>query len=124
MKVQSTGPTELELSEVGVAEVRLAPSFGAVELLAASLAVCTGAVLKVHAENVVKLPLDNVRVRVGWTTEERPLRVAAFELDILWPELPEARRDSVRRAALTCTVHRTLEHSPEITTRVSALLRE
>lgn len=124
MKLRSTGTGQLELSEVGVSEIVLDPSFGAVELLAASLAVCTGAVLRVHGENVVKLPLDCVRVRVSWRTEERPLRVSAFELDIVWPGLPEARRDSVRRAALTCTIHRTLERSPEITTRVSTLLRE
>lgn len=124
MKVRSTGDRQLELSEVAVPEIELDVSFGAVELLAASLAACTGAVLKIHGENVVKLPLDDVRVRVAWQTEERPLRVAAFELDIVWPGLPENRLESVRRAAATCTVHRTLEQSPEIATRVSALFRE
>jgi uncharacterized OsmC-like protein len=120
MRVRSSGPNQLELTQVSSPEVELQiESLGAIELLAASLGVCTARVLDAYAANVAKVPIDSLAIRVSWELDEHPLRVGALDVGIVWPELPESRLEAARRAALTCTVHRTFSHPPTLMTRVS-----
>jgi uncharacterized OsmC-like protein len=120
MRVRSSGPSQLELTQIASPELELQiDSLGAIELLAASLGVCTARVLETYAANVAQVPVDSLVVRVSWQLDEHPLRVGALELSIRWPELPQSRLEAARRAALTCTVHRTFAHPPTITTSVT-----
>ena len=123
MRIDLRGATELELSQISLPALDIqgdagGEGFGALQMLAASLALCTGAVLATYAENVLKIGTAGLRLGVSWAYAERPFRVKSMELRVHWPELPEDRLDAVRRAAASCTVHRTLENPPEITTTV------
>ena len=117
------GPTELEvakLDEPGLALVGDAggEGFGPLQMLAASLALCTASVLHVYAHEVAKAAITELSIRVLWSYAERPYRVGRIEMVIRWPALPEDRRAAAARAAASCTVHRTFEHPPELITRV------
>jgi putative redox protein len=92
--------------------------FGPLQMLVASLVLCTAAVLKTYANNVLRLEVAGLRLSAEWAYAERPKRVGEIQLEIVWPGLPESRIEAVRRAAETCTVHRTLERPPDVTTRV------
>jgi uncharacterized OsmC-like protein len=123
MVVDLIAPTELEVRELGRPAFVLSgdaggEGFGALQMFAASLGACTGAVLVAYSENVLHVPVDGLRLRVRWRYAERPRRVGALELEVHWPELPEDRLDAVRRAAASCTVHRTLERAPDVETTV------
>ncbi len=123
MLIDLVAATELELRAVGDGAFHVhgdagGQGFGALQMFAASLAMCTASVLATYAENVLHVPIDQLRLRVRWSYAERPYRVGEIELDVHWPELPEDRLDAVRRAAAACTVHRTLERPPEVTTTV------
>lgn len=91
--------------------------FGPLQMLAASLALCTASVLSAYAENVVRVGTASLSVRVRWSYDDG--RVAGMQMAITWPELPEDRVEPARRAATTCTVHRTLEHPTGVVTTVS-----
>jgi uncharacterized OsmC-like protein len=120
MRVSRVGPEQIELRDADHDGLSLeGEPFGAIELLATSLLVCSARVLETYATNVAKLSIAGLRLRAAWSLAERPARVEKLELDIVWPALPAERLDAARRAALTCTVHKTLESSPEITTRVT-----
>lgn len=120
MRVRSSGSNQLELTQISSPELELQiESPGAIELLASSLGVCSARVLETYASNVAKVSIEALVVRVRWQLEARPLRVGALDVSIVWPELPDARFDAARRAALTCTVHRSFSHPPAITTSVS-----
>ena len=41
-------------------------------------------------------------------------------MDIVWPGMPEQRLAAAKRAAASCTIRRTLEHPPIVTTAVRA----
>ncbi len=117
------GPTELEvakLSEPGLALVGDAGGhgFGPLQMLGASLALCTASVLHAYAHEVAKAPVSDLALRVSWSYGEHPHRVARIELVVRWPSLPEERRAAAERAAASCTVHRTFEHPPELIARV------
>jgi uncharacterized OsmC-like protein len=120
MHARRTGVGQLEIVGADTPELTLEPGLGAVELLGASLAVCTACALETHARNVLKLPVTGLVVRVAWSESERPSRVSGFRLDVSWPELPESRLDAVKRVVRSCTVHRTLEQSPEIAISASS----
>lgn len=103
----SGGGEGLEIEEEG-------GRFGPLEMLAASLATCTVAVLTSWGRNVGLDPEDLV-VRLEWEYVEDPYRVGAYEMELRWPGLPEGRRERAGRVAEACTVHRTLTHPPGIT---------
>lgn len=92
--------------------------FGPLTMLAASLAACTVSVLVSWAESA-GLDASGLEVVARWDYLEEPYRVGSYDLEIRWPELPEERRAAARRVADQCTVHHTLEHPPEMTTRVN-----
>ncbi len=126
MKITVQGPTDLVLSDVNAAGLEIdvtgegeEEGFGALQMFAASLALCTGAVLHSYS-HVIDVPLDPLRIRLRWQYVERPYRVGRIEVDIDWPGVPSDRIEPVRRAAAACTIHHTLQKPPEIITRVRA----
>jgi uncharacterized OsmC-like protein len=82
-------------------------------MVASGLATCIFSVLHSWASHA-KLPAEQLAVEVGWAFAESPHRVGRYEVHLLWPGLPEARRGSAERAASLCAVHNTLTHAPEI----------
>lgn len=94
-------------------------SFSPFHMLAASLATCVYSVLHSWAANA-DLPADDLAVEVGWSFVEDPYRVGSYDVDLLWPSLPQERGAAAGRVAHLCTVHQTLLNPPEISTRVVA----
>lgn len=92
--------------------------FGPLPMLAASLGACTFSVLLSWADNA-GLDASGLEVVVRWEYVEDPYRVGSFDQEILWSGLPEERESAARKVADQCTVHHTLEHPPEMATRVS-----
>lgn len=123
MKLLLHGPTELEVVELGSAgHLHVegdagGEGFGPLQMLAASLALCTASVMISYDEGVARVGVDGLSVRVRWSYGDR--RVDAMEMDIVWPALPEKRLEPARRAAASCTVHRTLHDPPRVTTTVA-----
>ncbi|HEV2125312.1 MAG TPA: OsmC family protein [Chloroflexota bacterium] len=96
-------------------------SFGPLEMLATSLALCTASVVSTYAETA-HLDLTGLEVEVRWEYVDQPYRVGAYTMTLHLPAtVPEARRRPIMRAAETCTVHNTLVHPPRITTEVRSL---
>ena len=82
-------------------------------MLASSLAACTFSVLDSWAAQA-KLTVSDLSVRIHWTFAEDPHRVDKFDLELMWPSLPEARLSAAKRVAALCAVHATLTHPPAI----------
>lgn len=93
--------------------------FGPLHMLAASLAICTAAVLGSYAD-IAHLHIHGATISLEWDYVEGPHRVGAYRMTIGWPDtLPEGRRKALLRAAEQCTVHATLQHPPSIHIAVS-----
>jgi uncharacterized OsmC-like protein len=86
-------------------------------MLASGLANCTFSVLHSWATNA-KLPADDLAVEVTWKFTENPHRVGNMDVLVDWPSLPAERRAAAGRAATLCSVHKTLEHPPEMSIEV------
>jgi uncharacterized OsmC-like protein len=104
------GPLTIEADS---AEMQYSPF----HMLASGLAMCIHSVLASWGTNA-KLPADDLAVEVGWKFVEDPHRVGEFDVEVVWPSLPENRRTAAERAAHLCTVHKTFAHPPEIHTHV------
>lgn len=89
-------------------------TWGAFHLLAASLAVCTAAVLREYA-TTAQFTLEPFAIVVRWHMAERPRRADRFDVHlVLGPHVPPSRHDALVRAAEQCPVHQTLAHGMEI----------
>ena len=106
----TAGPLTVEADS---AETQYSPF----HMLASGLATCVHSVLASWASNA-KLGAEDLVVEVGWTFVENPHRVGAFDVQLVWPSLPENRRTAAERAAHLCTVHKTFENPPSIRTAV------
>ena len=106
------GPLSVEAES---AEMQYSPF----HMLASGLATCTYSVLASWGTHA-KLPVDDLVIEVGWKFVEEPHRVGEFDVQVVWPSLPENRRAAAERAAHLCTVHKTFEHPPHIHTTVRA----
>lgn len=92
--------------------------FGALQMLAASLALCTAAVLLDYA-TTAQVHLHGLALDVRWHYAERPRRISEMQLTLrIGPELPPNRHAALLRAAEHCTVHATLTHGARITTHL------
>lgn len=121
MEITVLGETELVVTNSGAGlTVREEEGgrFGPLPMMAASLGTCTLSVLLSWAENA-DLDPSELEVAVRWEYVDDPYRVGSYEQEIRWPGLPEDRFTAARRVADQCTVHHTLEHPPEMTTRVA-----
>jgi len=87
-------------------------------MLASGLATCVHSVLASWGSNA-SLDAEDLAVEVSWKFVEKPHRVGSLEVELIWPSLPENRRAAAERAAHLCPVHRTLEQSPQIQTRIT-----
>ncbi|HLM69568.1 MAG TPA: OsmC family protein [Longimicrobium sp.] len=104
------GPLSVEAES---AEMQYSPF----HMLASGLATCTYSVLASWGTHA-KLPVDDLSIEVGWTFVEDPHRVGSLDVDVIWPSLPEERRNAAVRAAGLCTVTRTLEQPPAVAVEV------
>lgn len=96
-------------------------SFGPVQMLAASLVLCTASVVKTYAETA-RLDVTGFVVDVRWTYADDPYRVGHYEIVLhLPPGVPVARHRAIIRATNACTVHNTLLHAPHIETTLQTL---
>ena len=94
-----------------------AAHFGGVCLLVTSLAWCTYSVLASYAQRI-DVPVEDMTMRLKWRLAQKPTRIAAIDMQVRWPQLPESRLDAAMRAAALCTVHNTLKDSVEIETLI------
>lgn len=93
-------------------------NFGALQMLGASLALCTASVIHSYAETA-NLDIYGLSVEIRWEYAEEPHRVGSYQMTLHLPEsVPVARHHAIVRAANTCAVHNTLQHSPTIGTAV------
>ncbi len=123
MNIKLISDTEIFLSRLheegfDVSSDDSALHFGAMETFVTSLAMCTFAVLASYAKRI-DAGIDGLTMGMSWGYGEKPHRIKQLEMDIGWPEIPESRLDAAMRAAATCTLHRTLEHSVEVETMIS-----
>lgn len=88
-------------------------------MLASALAMCVLSVLASWAEHA-KLDATRLALEVDWRFAEKPHRVGAMDLKIIWPELPPERRTAVERAAHLCAIHNTLANAPTVTTEITS----
>jgi uncharacterized OsmC-like protein len=88
-------------------------------MLASALATCVLSVLASWAEHA-KLDASSLALEVEWRFAEKPHRVGAMDLKILWPQLPPERRSAAERAAHLCAIHNTLATSPTVTTEIAS----
>ena len=88
-------------------------SYSPFHMMASGLAMCTYSVLQSWASHA-NLAADNLVIEVGWEFGENPHRVAAYDVRIDWPNLPQERKEAARRTAKLCAVHGTLTHAPAI----------
>ena len=88
-------------------------------MLASALATCVLSVLASWAEHA-KLDASGLALEVAWSFAEKPHRVGAMDLKIVWPQLPVERRTAAERAAHLCAIHNTLAHAPAVTTEIAS----
>lgn len=88
-------------------------------MLASALATCVLSVLASWAEHA-KLDASGLALEVEWRFAEKPHRVGAMDLKIIWPRLPADRRTAAERAAHLCAIHNTLANAPSVTTEIAS----
>lgn len=124
MEIRLHGESDLTLANFDEPEFEVTVDdgvhahFSALPMFAASLGLCTASVVETYAERF-DVTADDLEIRIDWEYAEAPYRVADIDMGITWPSLPESRRAAVERAAESCTIHNTLEHPPEVATRVT-----
>jgi uncharacterized OsmC-like protein len=115
LKIFDDTHLRLELNGEDELEIGGAP-FGALQMLATSLALCTGAVLHDYA-TAAQLVLEPFALEVRWRYAEHPRRVEHFDVEVLLgPHVPPSRHAALLRAAEHCPVHRTLTRGAKINT--------
>ncbi|HKK13678.1 MAG TPA: OsmC family protein [Gammaproteobacteria bacterium] len=124
MKVVLHSEEDLEFTEFDTPGLELeaedsGAQFSALQMFATSLAMCTFSILMAYAERAGADPAS-LTMRLRWSYGEDPMRIAHMDMDIHWPDLPESRLRAAERVAARCTLHNTLEHPPEVVTRVSS----
>jgi uncharacterized OsmC-like protein len=107
----SAGPLSIEAD-------RPDAQYSPFHMLGSALATCVLSVLASWAEHA-KLDASALALEVGWQFAERPHRVGAIDIKIIWPSLPAERRAAAERAAKLCAIHNTLSHSPTVTTEIA-----
>lgn len=119
MQITVLAPDHLRLdTALGDDGLSVEGEFGPLQMLAASLALCTASVTHTYAETA-SFDLFGLAVEIRWDYADDPYRVGRYDITLHLPEsVPVARHRAIIRAADTCTVHQTLTHSPTIETVV------
>ncbi len=107
-----TGPMTIEALEPD-------QQYSPFHMLASSLATCVLSVLASWAEHA-KLDASGLALGVDWRFAEKPHRVGAMDLKIVWPQLPPERRTAAERAAHLCAIYNTLANAPTVTTEIAS----
>ena len=90
------------------------------ELFIASLASCVAFFARRYLARH-NLPTDGLAVDATYSISPRPARVGEIELVLRIPDgVPADRRDALLAVASHCTVHNTLETTPEVTITMAA----
>lgn len=120
MLVTSTSHTSLELTDPLTPELRFEGGHGIdpIDLFITSIGMCAFSVLAAYAEQI-EVPADHVRLSLEWRYATEVNRIEHISLRVHWPELPRSRAEAARRAAETCTLHRTLERLAVVETELS-----
>ena len=122
MDIELISTTEIVLTQLGESGFEISGNddklyYGAMEMYVSSLAMCTYSVLAAYGERV-EVDVEGLTVRLKWTYGGKPTLIEQVDMDIRWPEIPESKLDTAMRAAATCTIHRTMEHSVEVETMI------
>lgn len=114
MRLHVLEPTHIRLEIDGRAGLDGFGELKPVQMLAASLALCTAAVMQEYAATS-QFQLHDFAIAVRWSYNERPRRVGQMQMRLeIGPHVPPSRQKALLRAAEHCTVHNTLTHSPRI----------
>jgi uncharacterized OsmC-like protein len=117
LHIVSDEHVRLEMDDHNGLEV-VGDHFGPLQMLAASLALCTASVIQDYAATA-HLHLHQFAVAVTWDYAEHPYRVGHMEMTLqVGPEVPPNRQKAILRAAEQCTVHNTLTHGAQINMRL------
>ena len=121
MKITLVSEDEIRLEDSGepiTIEAQSADQvYSPFHMLASGLASCTFSVLHSWATHA-KVHSDGLVVGVSWTFADDPHRVGSMKVTVTWTSLPPERRAAAQRAAALCTVHKTLEHPPQMAIEV------
>lgn len=107
---QDSGPMTIEAPSADVV-------YSPFQMLASGLAFCTDSVIRSWASNA-GVPTDDIAIEVRWTFADKPHRVGAMDVRVIWPSLPEQRIAAAERVAALCGIHTTLTHPPQLTTTI------
>jgi uncharacterized OsmC-like protein len=94
-------------------------SYSPFHMMASGWAMCTWSILQSWA-STVKIPVDDLVVDVTWRFADEPHRVSEMSLVFDWPSLPPARRETARRVAALCPIHKTFEQPPTVSIAAAA----
>jgi uncharacterized OsmC-like protein len=111
----------LEFDDSEGLEVHGSP-FGPLQMLAASLALCTASVMQDYA-TTAQFHLHDLAIDLAWHYAEEPYRVGQMHMRLeIGPDVPPSRHKALLRAAEHhCTVHNTLSHSTHIHTKLEVV---
>ena len=123
MHIQQTAETAINMSSLSeegfsVAQDSDAYYFGAMPMFVASLGRCTFAVMADYSMRL-DISADDVSIQLNWEYARSPTRISKINMEISWPSLPESRIKAVQRAAGLCTIHNTIHHCVDVSTRVT-----
>ncbi|MBC7788921.1 MAG: OsmC family protein [Anaerolineae bacterium] len=88
-------------------------SYSPFHMLASGIGSCMFSVLQSWATNA-KIPTDHLAMEIGWRSAKNANRTGSFDVRLMWPSLPESRRDAAARAVKACAVHSALVPPPVI----------
>ena len=95
--------------------------FGALQMLAASLALCTASVLEDYA-TTARFHLHSLAIDVAWSYADQPYRVGDMRMTLqIGSDVPASRHKALLRAAEHCTVHSTLKHGATVETTLEVV---
>jgi uncharacterized OsmC-like protein len=90
--------------------------FASLQMLAASLALCTASVLHDYAATA-QFHLHGLAIDVRWSYADHPYRASEYHMTLtIDPHVPPSRHRALLRAAEQCTVHNTLTHGARVET--------
>jgi putative redox protein len=85
-----------------------------VELFVASLASCTAHLARMYLTRH-DLPTEGLSAEASWEMAEKPHRVGSIDIALTLPSgVPEEMRARLLAVASHCTVHNSIDHTPDI----------
>ncbi len=96
-------------------------SYSPFHMLASGIGTSIFSALQLCARSA-KIPTDHLSMEIGWKPAKNSNRAGRFEVKLLWPSLPESRRDAVARAANSCAAYKALVPPPEISVAMGTVV--